>query len=352
MASRRGDLAGYGAGVTASAYAAPSTITTGRPTPVNRHRWLDPARHIGRLRKLRKVLANRWAYAVGHRIEGLHRIRGLAPLRYPTAAFSVHMVTCHRDLDMALWALRSFTYFAEVSPPIFVHDDGSLTEQDKAALRNGLARCTVIDRADADQAVDRWLAAYPHSRQMRKAPSFYCALKLFDPWVYTTNDVVVLIDSDVLFFGAPDELLACAAAGTACFNSDYQNAYALGPADLERHFGMTLLDRVNAGLLVLGRRDYDLDLIERYFASVPLQIPNLNKHEQTVYAALLSRAGARRLSEAYQISSQTITAATVSHHFVDDGARSKFGAKGVRTLRRRGFLDRLAALQTARAAES
>jgi hypothetical protein len=288
-----------------------------------------------------QYLAHRSIRAAVGRTDGMHLIRHTRQICYPEAPFSVHMVTCHSHLDMALWCLKTFTLFSEMSPAITIHDDGSLTEQDKRLLQHSLARCRVIDRADADRKLDRALESYPQSRRMRQAPGFYCSLKLFDPWVYSARDVVVLLDSDILFFRRPRELLECAAEGAACFNSDYQSSYTVRGEEVRRRLGIEVLENVNAGLVVMARRDYDLDLVESYFATFASAIPNLNRHEQTAYAILLSRCGAHRLSEAYQISSQPIGPKTVSHHFVNDGSRLHFSTRGVRTLRRRGILDRL-----------
>jgi hypothetical protein len=288
-----------------------------------------------------RYLTHRSIRSVVGRADGMHLIRHTGQLCYPEAPFSLHMVTCHSHLDMALWCLKTFTLFAEISPAITIHDDGSLTEQDKRLLQHSLARCRVIDRADADRKLDRALESHPHSRRMRKTPGFYCSLKLFDPWVYSTRDVILLLDSDILFFRRPSELLEHAAKGAACFNSDYQSSYTVGGDEVLRRLGIEVLENVNAGLVVLARRDYDLDLVESYFATFASAIPNLNRHEQTAYAILLSRCGAHRLSEDYQISRQSIGPKTASHHFVNDGSRLQFSTRGVRTLRRRGILDRL-----------
>jgi len=172
---------------------------------------------------------------------------------------------------------------------------------------------------------------------MRRNREFYCALKLFDPQVYALSDVIVLVDSDILFFQRPAELLCCARRGLPCFNSDYQDAYAVPAEELRRRFNIDVLSKVNAGLSVLRRADYDLDLMEKYFECFSSSTSRVNRHEQTLNALLLSRAGAHRLSKAYQISRQRIGAATVSHHFVNDGSRLRFYTSGIKRLRQRAI---------------
>lgn len=187
--------------------------------------------------------------------------------------------------------------------------------------------------------MDHVLRGHSQCQRMRRMRNFYCALKLFDPWVYSSADVIVLMDSDILFFRRPNELLECAGESKACFNADYQNVYAMETEKIRHCMGIDVLNKVNAGLMVLGREQYDLSLIEQYFSAFQTPIYNPNKHEQTLYALLLTQARAHRLSKVYQISKQPIVNSTVSHHFVTDGSRLGFSTRGIKILRQRGVLE-------------
>jgi hypothetical protein len=296
-----------------------------------------PNRLPGRFRREARRLI-RWSAA---RVNRVHAIRRTGRSTYPDADFSLHMLLCHEAIDMALWALKSFSYATRCSPTTVIHDDGTLTEQDSALLERHLARATVISRRTADSRAAQALFAHPRCLAMRQSPNFICALKLFDPWIFSASDRVVLLDSDILFFHRPDELLNCVNKGVACFNSDYQDAYSAPANAIFAALGSMPLPRVNAGLVAMNRKSFDLDLIERYFTAFPSPIPCLDRHEQTLYAILLGKANAQRLSGAYQISKQPIHAATVSHHFVNDGSRLHFSTRGVVTLTNRGVLDAL-----------
>ena len=249
------------------------------------------------------------------------------------------MVTCHRNVDMALWCLKSLCFFAEESPSITIHDDGTLTAADKALLGAHLDRCRIIDKAVADERMAQVLAPFPLCQQMRTRADFYCALKLFDPAVFAVADTLLLLDSDVLFFQQPTELLACVRHQQPCFSSDYQDAYAAPSDALQHHLGNAVLPKVNMGIAVMRRADYDFAAMERYFSRFPSKIRDVNRHEQTLYALLMSVHGAHRLGSPYQLSRQPITDATVSHHFVNDGSRMQFSTLGISALRRRGMID-------------
>jgi hypothetical protein len=298
----------------------------------------SPSRRIRKkLRRRLERLRKRWRQKLTEDLR-LQRLLGLlhgpptARYDFPEPGFSIHTITSHRDVEMTIWSLKSFTWSAGLSPRVFVHDDGSLTREDASKLRRHIHRLTLIERAEADARVDRWLEKYPHSRRARAVPDFYCALKLFDPWVYTPHDVVLLLDSDILFFQKPEALLEHGAQGTPCFNSDYQNAYAAPHAELRARLGFPIEAAINAGLVVLPRERFDLDLVERYFATSP-STPS-NRDEQTLCAAMLSRAGAERLGPEYQISMRSLRPETLTHHFTSDGARPRFWTEGVPRLAR------------------
>lgn len=267
---------------------------------------------------------------LGRRLLGTRHGAPTSSYGHPEPSFSVHMLSCHEHLEMALWSLKSFSRFAELRPRIFVHDDGSLTDEDEATLCAQVSNSTVIRRAEADRRVDAWLQRHPNCRRMRQERAFFCALKLFDPWCYAPHDVLLFLDGDVLFFKRPRELLEHADQGTACFGSDYQDAYAVSPSTLRERLGIDVLPHVNAGLMVLSRKHFDLAVAERYFEAFPS--PVTNRHEQTIYALLHSLAGATRLGPNYQISRRPIHPETVSHHFVSDGSRERFWITGARIL--------------------
>lgn len=274
------------------------------------------------------------------------RILGSPPIECGEATdVEVHILTCHRDLLDAIWCLKTFCHFSNTRPAIVIHDDGTLGASDVETLLQHFHGCRIIRRADADAELTEVLSAYPHCLRFRLRPDFYCALKLFDAFHLARADKLLLLDSDLLFFRRPVELLKHIAADRPCFQRDYQDAYSMPRAALETTFGMAIEPMVNAGLMFLQRRHYsdNIDLIERYLGTATSDpARDVNRHEQTLHAMLLSKYGAKPLGDGYQISNQVaITDRTVAHHSVRDGSRGEMQAEGQRRLRATGFLDAL-----------
>jgi len=270
--------------------------------------------------------------------------------------YEIHILTCHRDLLDALWCLKTYYHFSDTRPALVVHDDGTLQASDFETLLQHFPGCRVIRRADADAELTEFLSAYPHCLRFRLRKEFYCALKLFDAFHHARADKLLLLDSDLLFFRRPVELLQHVATDRPCFLRDYQDAYAMPRGALETAFRMAIEPMVNTGLMFLQRRQYadNIDFIERYFGTLTTDVPkDVNRHEQTLHAIFLSKCGAAPLSDGYQISNRAaITDRTVAHHSVSDGSRADMQAEGLRRLRATNFLGAIAVDDVERCAKT
>jgi hypothetical protein len=261
--------------------------------------------------------------------------------------FEVHVLTRDPELLETLWSLKTWYHFSGSRPPLVIYEGGRLSSESSAILEGHFPNCRIIRRDRFDRDMRDFLMDHPAALQHALMRSFYCALKLFGPMRYTKARSVLYIDSDILFFRAPLEMLEHIKRGSPFFNSDYQDAYAHPLAFIRKQLCMKLEPAINAGLFHISKRDLacSLGLIEEYFSKIPAADPThwtINRHEQTANAIILSRANAERLSDAHQISRTPVTDRTVSHHFVADGSRPDFYAKGLRRLKAIGFLKQLA----------
>jgi len=257
-----------------------------------------------------------------------------------TRGYEVHILTCERDRTMAFWALKSFYHYLGERPPLVVHDDGSLAEESVRLFHGHFPGCTVIraSQADADPRLRDALKALPLCELWRFRCDFQLAKKLFDFPCLSAEPFIVGIDSDILFFRQPVEILECSRAAAPFMTSDYQDAYEFDAPEL--------IPRLNTGLFGLRRDAFDFRLVETLIESWVDAAPARRFQfwkgwlEQTLLACLFSRSPGRRVLDlsTYQISSMLIGDRTVSQHFVKDGSRSAFYHWGLRRLDEAGFL--------------
>ncbi len=258
----------------------------------------------------------------------------------------LHTLACEWDLVNTLWSLKTFYHFSGRKPGLVIYDDGSLSESAAKIFSEHFVNCRIIRREIFHQDMDTFLQGHNESRKYSRINSFYCALKLFGPMYYTKAEHVLYLDSDVLFFRKPNEMLNYIESGIPFYMSDYQNAYFYPVEFLNQLLGIELHHKINAGLFHVARSDFarHLDLVEEYFkkaSALESTKHSVNRHEQTLAAILLSKAKAVRLDSNYQISKARVTDKTVSHHFVNDGSRMGFYVAGLRRLKSSGFIGKL-----------
>jgi len=259
--------------------------------------------------------------------------------------FEVHILTSEKDFLDAIWCLKTFCHYSEVRPKLVIHEDGTLGIDNIKTFLEHFVNCKVIRRKDADEDLKHFLADYKYSQKNRLNKNFFCvlALKLFDTFYYAKADKLLLLDSDILFFKKPNEIIEYLEEDKPFFNSDYQDAYSKPVSELNKILGVSIFPKVNSGVMFLRKEYYinNLDFIEYYFEKMKeiIQPRNIKRHEQTLNALLLSKCGAIRLNENYQISRRPITDKTVCHHYVDDGSRNNFYKEGLRYLGSIKFLE-------------
>lgn len=260
--------------------------------------------------------------------------------------FEVHTLTSEQDLVSTLWSLKSFYHFCELRPKLTIYEDGSLNNDSKSILSEHFLNCQIIRRDRFHHDMEDFLKAHKSSLKYSKLKSFYCALKFFGPMYYTKSERLLYLDSDVLFFKKPNEILKYIENGIPFYMSDYQDAYSYPLDFLQNLLNAGLTHKINAGLFHLAKRDFadNMELVESYFKKIPETGNNdwrVNRHEQTLTAMLLSKANGVPLSNVYQISEEPVTDKTISHHFVNDGSRPDFYRVGLRHLRSAGFIEEL-----------
>jgi hypothetical protein len=275
-----------------------------------------------------RALTLRGAIAmVRDKTQYLPRILNARPIAAGEGPVEVHMLLHHQRALEGIWALYSFAHFAGLPCQMFVHNDGSLTASDAVRLHQVLPGARVISRQEADQLIVRRLAELGLSASIRFRDSLILALKLFDPFFFGAHSTFLLLDSDVLFFRRPSELVDdLVESGNpeppSLYSPDNGFRYCLSPETLRSLLGQECIAYVNTGVVRSTRSVLDLPRIERY-----LQHPDFwgtgprpsHYAEQTLWAMQLTAAGARQLPPGYAITPPLDGPIPASGHFCGGG---------------------------------
>ena len=241
--------------------------------------------------------------------------------------FSVHALVCKRDVNMAICSAKSLNLAAGRALPWFFHDDGSLGDREVKRLEYHFPGCTVLTRAYADAQLQLVLAPFPLVRETRR--QYVMMRKLVDLVFFAPRERVLCVDTDILFFQHPAQLLE--GGRSNLFNRDIANSYLYPPEELLAFTGIPVLERVNAGLSSLWKDAFGIEAMERVLGQIPLR-ENLIYHriEQTLVALLAtaSAGGAAHLGPAYDVSYDKPVGPAVCKHYVG-AIRPRFEREGL-----------------------
>jgi hypothetical protein len=252
----------------------------------------------------------------------------------PLPKVPVHVLTGANDWRLAAWMLASWFHFSERAWRIVIHDDGTLPEEGCELLRRLFPEVRFIPRVQADAAMAKVLKSFPFCHEYRQMHPL--ALKIFDVPHFTEGENFLLLDSDVLFFNYPREIVDWALAGTAeCwFNEDVEDSTLITAAEVREEFGFRLWQRVNSGLCLVHKPAIDLDFLDTALGQTSILRGKVWRIEQTLFALCASRFGkGGLLPKQYEVSlGKRMNPDAIARHYVG-AVRNRFHAEGLQILR-------------------
>jgi hypothetical protein len=217
---------------------------------------------------------------------------------------AVHMLVSSRTLHAGLLAAAGLELHTGRRWEFCFHDDGSVTAPQQEAIAATFADARFIPRAAADATAARDLAGHPRCLANRQTHNLF--LKFFDTLTHLSTLRFLVLDSDVIFFRRPQEILDWADSGSrVCrYNEDTREKFCSPRADIEAALPVTLPPRFNSGLVLMPRDAMNPGLAGRLLEALEGKAHAPQFFEQTLYALMAScnPDGARPLPRTYNIS--------------------------------------------------
>ncbi len=210
----------------------------------------------------------------------------------------LHLLCYRQDYLGAIWALKSFYRCARVRLPLVIHVQGKVPGRVMRRLRAHFPTAKLIAQEEADRLVIPELERRGLKRLLAARAANPYTLKLTDFLLLGEAPNLITIDSDVLFFRHPTELLK--PTEKHLFQRDPESTYVLSPETARSAFGIEMAERINVGMMHFRRDSVSLERCDEYLAA----FPNFNGWlEQTLYALHASETGnAAYLPDEYLIS--------------------------------------------------
>ncbi|MBI2676568.1 MAG: hypothetical protein HYX21_01265 [Candidatus Yanofskybacteria bacterium] len=189
--------------------------------------------------------------------------------------FEVHMLCQKSDVVTATWSLWSFLKNSQLCPKIVIHDDGSLDGESAAIFKSKFDNLEIVWKKDADELIDK-MNVNPIVKDYRKN-GYPLILKLVDIFLLSRSEKIMVLDSDVLFFKKPEEivrfvkgscgrdaLISQAGGGFAVrVNSSYLNKYNLTQKNIEL---------MNSGIIVYKKFSISESKLSEYLENCELDM--------------------------------------------------------------------------------
>jgi hypothetical protein len=245
----------------------------------------------------------------------------------------VHMLCGTGVADMGMWASWSLMRFIPAGTFV-LHSDGSLTESDVELWRRLIPNLTYVSKEERDRMCrERIEDDYPALAKWRRENPY--SSKAIDVHFYGKRPRMIVLDSDVLCFSMPSELLRNLADPDVTFswNEDERTSYTAERDALERMFGHSVPELFNTGVLVTKRfGEKDLALMDEIIQKcVAAGISTSGWFEQMLTAVIAGKIGnGLPLGSEYRVvPGRTKESAVMRHYTGVKRIRFRFFKEGI-----------------------
>lgn len=187
-------------------------------------------------------------------------------------------ILCHDQVHLYIAAIKSFCYFSGIPVGVLVIDDGTLTAWDRAFLSYHVHGLSVVPYRTALRQSLAQLPKnrYPFCRRFRSEIGLEHSIhngKLFDSVFSAPFKRIIILDSDVIFFHTPTEIVRWFKTGD---DTTLHMAYERSIIDRENRWGLLgikILSQLwgspetlyyNSGIVCLTKKYFSIPDIEYY----------------------------------------------------------------------------------------
>lgn len=259
-------------------------------------------------------------YVVASRIT---RFKGVLEKPVTNDTLSMHILFGHRDVLIACWSLASFYQNSTLIGSLTVHNDGSLTEKDKSTIRRLFPSVRIVGADELTQEAKKVFLHYPRIQEFFKTP-LWQARKLIDPYLASRKEIILMLDSDLLWFKHPHGLNDHIVRS---YNSVLMMSNGSTLCKISFKDGSELDDaraKANSGVILFKKNTFDLERLEQYLNNVEL-VPH-QFLEQAGYASAFTMVELLPENE-YVIKGKAEDSVTMRHY--TGPSRAKLFLRGI-----------------------
>jgi hypothetical protein len=239
----------------------------------------------------------------------------------------IHMLTGERFWYQSVYCVASLQLASEERVTPLFYSDGTLDNSARAHISRILPWAEFRDTALIDSQLDAILPCERFSSLRARRKDFILLRKLTDIHIFPEAWKLVL-DSDMLFFRAPVEMLEWFRQPHSMHMLDIDDAYGYPVNYLQSLVGHPLPKRINSGLYGIESSRIDWSLLEYWCAQQLTDFGPSYLQEQGLTAMILAGEDVHALPEEEYVLMPTVREGrmrrAVMHHYVAHSKRSYF----------------------------
>jgi len=182
-----------------------------------------------------------------------------------------------------VWSLGSFYSVSKIIGQLFIHNDGSLNNDDRETIKRLFPGAVIIE----PNAIFERLKDYPMIQEFRGRPQYFLLKKLVDPYFVSDKPYHLIIDSDLLWISQPENLEKeirneCNNSLMMLINRECP-VYFKGDDKISKDLSL-----FNSGVVLYRKDNFDLSELSKYLKKIDISREE-NSHfiEQAGYAVIL-----------------------------------------------------------------
>ena len=186
------------------------------------------------------------------------------PQDFPHKKIEVYILISSKSWMMGLWSAKSFQWVTKHTWSFVFQNDGTLTSRQINIIKFMFPKAVVIGRVESDAKMLQELLNFPKSLETRNKNILF--LKLLDPFFYSSSDRYIVLDTDVLFFNYPKEIMEWCNVQSPDFrfNKDCGFAYSHNLSELKAFSKVAFPSLINTGLSLIVKKGINLNIIEEF----------------------------------------------------------------------------------------
>lgn len=253
----------------------------------------------------------------------IHTLKNIDYENYSNVDFI--SVTCKRDFRMLIFAIYSLTFFSKKRFNFIILDDGTLTKHHINYIRKKIIGCQIYSHSTYVNEI---------ARRFGKKSLFYAerynpfVIKKMGAMLFSKAEKICFMDSDIVFFQQPIELLDILDDKKVEFSfiEDEKRSYIFSDVEIQHYMHLKQIDRVNSGLLIINRNLLDTNLLHDFlklFYSIGFGRYPFIQQYFAIIAGRLNKSKIRKLPNSYLVSTKNEYIKVICRHYVT-GVRSRY----------------------------